>query len=274
MSATQLLCWMVRFHLRWCSSKCADGEWCQWGDFSPPRGKGIASTYDRFQRTHGMMQDIDNVVCDDPSKAHHLLSSILTLVQQLIQRLQAQLEPQPKSLERFRRGLNGLACGFGALQTASFVVNLYVYRMFDMLPPRCVFTLVNGLSAGTGAGSKKFLDPAGFSTCLELRDAVLQQYPVSHYTTAIHVVENLPCEIKRHLQRLYGEFSRDGERILDWHKSTRQIKFVPLFGFPALTIGCDVPVQWVDIDPRWTWEAVEARWRAASRSRLRLPIVP
>eukprot|EP01046_Picozoa_sp_COSAG06_P099051 COSAG06_NODE_45154_length_357_cov_0.775194_1_plen_56_part_01 len=42
------------------------------------------STYDRFQRTHGMMQDIDNVVCDDPSKAHHLLSSILTLVQQLI----------------------------------------------------------------------------------------------------------------------------------------------------------------------------------------------
>ena len=65
---------------------------------------------------------------------------------------------------------------------------------------------------------------------------MLQRYPAhQHYSKDIHVVENMPCEIKRYLQRLYHEFTHDGERILDWHQSVRQIKFVPMFGFPALT---------------------------------------
>jgi hypothetical protein len=272
--APELLCWMVRFHLRWASSHCEDGEWCRWGDFVAPHGEGLASTYDRFQRTHGMMQDVHKVVKDDVNRARQLLSALTLLIRELIRKLHSRSETRSTSCERFRRGLNALSCGFGALQTASFVVNLYVYGLLDRVPNDIACELVNGLWSGVGGGSKKFLETAGFDSCLELRDAVLQRYPAhQHYSKDIHVVENMPCEIKRYLQRLYHEFTHDGERILDWHKSVRQIKFVPMFGFPALVLDRDVPVKWVDIDPNWTWDAVVRRWRAASRSRASIPEV-
>ena len=52
----------------------------------------------------------------------------------------------------------------------------------------------------------------------------------------------MPCEIKRYLQWLYHEFTHDGERILDWHKSVRQIKFVPLFTLFLVSSTCRSPV--------------------------------
>lgn len=211
---------------------------------------------------------------DDVTKARKLLSCLSSLIRELITNLQERSEPQSVSCQRFRRGLKKLRCGFGALQIASFVVNLFVYGFFDSLSKSVAYELVNGAWSGVGGGSQKFLENAGFNTCLELRTAVLEKHDwLISYSTAIHVVENLPCEIKRFLQRVFYDMIRDGERVLDWHSSVRQIKFVPLFGFPALVIGSDVPVQWQAVDEAATWAAIEQRWRAASKSRLRLPVV-
>ena len=147
---------------------------------------------------------------------------------------------------------------------------------------RDVARVARGLVLRTQRGrlSSVSLQPAGDGpTLLSLtdvawlrsRDAARAQAYASERRS--HVVENMPCEIKRYLQWLYHEFTHDGERILDWHKSVRQIKFVPLFGFPTLVLDRAVPVKWVDTDPNWTWDAVVRRWRAASRSRASIPEV-
>jgi hypothetical protein len=51
MTTSDMLRWMIRFHLSVRSSHEANAKWCQWGDFVPPeRGqKGQAATYDRYQ---------------------------------------------------------------------------------------------------------------------------------------------------------------------------------------------------------------------------------
>ena len=88
-----------------------------------------------------MMHDIDSIVKDDGNKARKLLSCLSSLIRELITKLQERSEPQSVSCERFRRGLTQLHCGFGALQIASFVVNLCVYGFFNSLTSSVAFEL-------------------------------------------------------------------------------------------------------------------------------------
>lgn len=95
-----LLCWIVRFHLRWRSAYCDDGEWCRWGNFAAPHGPGIASTYDRFQRTHGMMQDIGMFPCVARYFYKLSVSATMFLVQMQLWRT---MSPKPENCCRVCR---------------------------------------------------------------------------------------------------------------------------------------------------------------------------
>jgi len=276
MTASDMLRWMIRFHLSVRSSHEANAKWCQWGDFVPPeRGqKGQAATYDRYQRTHGMLQDLDRYIRDEPDRAEKLVSTLSLYVSTLTYKLENPRYELNATLDAFRNQLKKLAVGFSALQTASFVVNLHQYGFFDRVHRAHLYTLVNGVWSGVGGGSQNFLRTAGFESCEQLRAAVLALHgPIPHYGLFVHVLENMPCEIKRYLMLVYCDRMREGELVLDWHPSRREIKYVPVFGLPCLTVCDTKALRWADVDPDWSWPTVEARWRNADRTRRTLPTV-
>ena len=51
-------------------------SWCQWEDFTTREREmaGNSATYDRFVRTHGMLQDLGRSVREQPGRAKELLS--------------------------------------------------------------------------------------------------------------------------------------------------------------------------------------------------------
>jgi hypothetical protein len=276
MTASDMLRWMIRFHLSVRSSHEANAKWCQWGDFVPPeRGqKGQAATYDRYQRTHGMLQDLDRYIRDEPDRAEKLVSTLSLYVSTLTYKLENPRYELNATLDAFRNQLKKLAVGFSALQTASFVVNLHQYGFFDRVHRAHLYTLVNGVWSGVGGGSQNFLRTAGFESCEQLRAAVLALHgPIPHYGLFVHVLENMPCEIKRYLMLVYCDRMREGELVLDWHPSRREIKYVPVFGLPCLKVCDTKALRWADVDPVWSWPTVEARWRNADRTRRTLPTV-
>jgi hypothetical protein len=221
-----------------------------------------------------MLQDLDQHIQDKPDRAETLLSTIIDYVFVLTWKLGQSRFQLDATLDSFHNQLKKLKVGFSALQTASFVVNLHQYGFFDHVPRDRLYTLVNGVWSGVGGGSQNFLRTAGFESCEKLREAVLALHgPIPHYGLFVHVLENLPCEIKRYLMLLYCDRMREGELVLDWHKSHREVKYVPVFGLPCLKVCDTKALRWTDVDPEWSWPAVEALWRDADRTRRTLPTV-
>jgi hypothetical protein len=170
-------------------------------------------------RTKGMLQDLHKQLEGDMVRAERLLSSLEGLMHGVIGRLlgsHSSSKARSGAFARFRNGLKALAVGLGPLQISNLVVNMSAFGLFDELLPSgdAYDELVFGEWPGVGEGSAKSLRMCGFSTALELREAVLRSHPEleARYGTDITTVENVPCETHRALTEVLTE-------LLEWKRS-------------------------------------------------------